>query len=921
VPQPVELDEKNFVRRLSRMLQEKDGRVVWFLGAGASVSSGIPTAAGLVERWLARLADVEGADAEDWEAWAPQRFTTLQPADLASSYSRVMAELFPTARQRQEEIERLTSGKDPAIGYALLASLAADENLGPRANVFVTTNFDDLIAEAMYLTTRTRPLVVGHDNLSDFVRRSNKRPLVVKLHGDALMTPLSTEDETRQINERLAARVTPLFAETSLVVLGYGGKDQSIARLLSSAPSDSFPLGVYWLSRRPPESAMWEELQSRNETFHVVSEDFDDFMLQLHEHLPFEFDDGSRWSSLFRSYDEQLRSKSAKARAEGAPDKERWAERTRSAVQAVLLAQQASELQESDPDAAQSRFEEALSQDPNNPAILGRYAHFLIERGEYVRAHEILTKAVDIAPEYPNNLIKLAVLKSNHLDDHDAAEGLYRKALEIEPKNHNLMGLFALFLTDIRHRFEEAEALYERALVAAPSDVENLRNFALFLSSIRGNHARAEGLYRLALRVDPTDPHSHLGLGVVLMNARQAIDEAEQMYLRAIELDPANPLALCNYAVLAWKHREDLALADTLYSRAIAIEPVHPYSPHFGHFISDYATFATSALQDHEKAEALFKRAIEADPHRTLTLSNYAHFLKTVRNDESASGALYRRASELDPNNLEILERYANHLETIGDYITQEDVLDQMLGVDALNPRSISLYAIFLTTVKEDFERADSFYDLATTVSPDDRTWLNLHLSFHRALFDNKEHVGLLLRQISALDPEDYDALHSLALHLTDVDQEHLAAAEAFDRLLELGGSDVNGAANAARSFLALPELGRTERGESLLEEVLTSDNVPAAVRMEATFYGIAHNEKKWNHHGTVLRELLEAGERSAGWSFALTIGRLQADGDARAPFLNLLADVIVGVRAIEELSKWPLWRAWHPNPNQGGTM
>jgi hypothetical protein len=47
-----------FVNRLKHSLTEHKQRVTWFLGAGCSVSSGIPTAGGLVERWLRDLAVV-----------------------------------------------------------------------------------------------------------------------------------------------------------------------------------------------------------------------------------------------------------------------------------------------------------------------------------------------------------------------------------------------------------------------------------------------------------------------------------------------------------------------------------------------------------------------------------------------------------------------------------------------------------------------------------------------------------------------------------------------------------------------------------------------------------------------------------------------------------------------------------------------
>jgi protein O-mannosyl-transferase len=343
------------------MLTNEDCKIVWFLGAGTSASSGIPPAAGLVHQWIPQLYELEVGPSEPMpNGWPATRFANYSDSNPAAVYAQLMGELFPTPRQRQEEIERATSGREPGIGYALLASLAADEVLGPRANVFVTTNFDDLIAEAMYLTTKKKPLVVGHDNLSGFIRRSNHRPLVVKLHGDALLAPLNTAEETATIDERLAEKVSPLFSDCALIVLGYGGNDESIAQLLSSVPPDGFPLGIYWLSRRAPIGPVWSALAGRRDVFAVTSPDFDDLLLQLRDSLEIDLADGSRWTELFEGYAASLSRSASQAKSEGSTDRSDRADRTKRAVEAVLLSRQASELRESDPAEARNRYERAI---------------------------------------------------------------------------------------------------------------------------------------------------------------------------------------------------------------------------------------------------------------------------------------------------------------------------------------------------------------------------------------------------------------------------------------------------------------------------------------------------------------------------------------------------------------------------------
>ena len=64
-----------FARRIKSDFQSSEhSRYVFFLGAGCSISSGIPSAAGLVQQWLPKLKYLEDGKENDWEAWASERF-------------------------------------------------------------------------------------------------------------------------------------------------------------------------------------------------------------------------------------------------------------------------------------------------------------------------------------------------------------------------------------------------------------------------------------------------------------------------------------------------------------------------------------------------------------------------------------------------------------------------------------------------------------------------------------------------------------------------------------------------------------------------------------------------------------------------------------------------------------------------------
>jgi protein O-mannosyl-transferase len=68
------------------------------------------------------------------------------------AYGEVIDQLFFQPEERQREIEALCDGSFPAFGYAVLSGMMTLD--GGRCNVALTTNFDDLIADALFYSRR-----------------------------------------------------------------------------------------------------------------------------------------------------------------------------------------------------------------------------------------------------------------------------------------------------------------------------------------------------------------------------------------------------------------------------------------------------------------------------------------------------------------------------------------------------------------------------------------------------------------------------------------------------------------------------------------------------------------------------------------------------------------------------------------------
>lgn len=177
-------------------------RIAFFVGAGCSVSSGIPAARALVEQhWLPRLRDRHAPSRQDLLSWAREFLPDYDPTDPAAAYGSIISKLFYWPEERQREIENLCAGKFPSFGYGCLATLVADGS--GRFNVVLTTNFDDLLADALYLFTSSKPLIIPHESLASYIRATSTTPLIVKLHSDSRLSPHNTQEETSTLEKHV----------------------------------------------------------------------------------------------------------------------------------------------------------------------------------------------------------------------------------------------------------------------------------------------------------------------------------------------------------------------------------------------------------------------------------------------------------------------------------------------------------------------------------------------------------------------------------------------------------------------------------------------------------------------------------------------------------------------------------------------
>lgn len=275
------------IGRLYSQLRSRP-KPVLLLGAGASISSGIPGAAGVVER-AARwgYANQHGRSEEDprmqrsdWLPWLQEQPWFDQNAPLVDNYPTVVQHLLQPRHARAEFFRKLLSpGIEPSQGYDKLAEFLHLQ----LVHTVLTTNFDSLLMDTRAQKGRPHFINAIQTN-SDYTKFTTdpQYPQLVYLHGSVdHYTDKNLIEEVQRLDQQLIDMLLPLLRDRPLIVVGYRGAEPSVMRhlLIENAESCHFYRhGIFWCRRSSESSqelpAMVEELaKTIGENFSIVDID------------------------------------------------------------------------------------------------------------------------------------------------------------------------------------------------------------------------------------------------------------------------------------------------------------------------------------------------------------------------------------------------------------------------------------------------------------------------------------------------------------------------------------------------------------------------------------------------------------------------------------------------------------------------
>ncbi|EMI16673.1 transcriptional regulator [Rhodopirellula maiorica SM1] len=232
---------------------------VMLIGAGASISSGIPAAGDTVERaakwaWCkdnGRLFNDPTVRPSDYKPWLAEKQWFDPNVHLADLYPLAIDNLLGIKRDRRDFFEKLISPPvDPNRGYRSLAKILHQG----WVHTVLTTNFDDCVQRAATLEGRPHYIakIKTRDDLVMF-SGAPAEPQLIYIHGSVEhYTDKNLSGEVLSLAPEIVERIRPLLRDHPLVVVGYRGAERSVMNDLFHEQiefTNQFAQGVFWCTR------------------------------------------------------------------------------------------------------------------------------------------------------------------------------------------------------------------------------------------------------------------------------------------------------------------------------------------------------------------------------------------------------------------------------------------------------------------------------------------------------------------------------------------------------------------------------------------------------------------------------------------------------------------------------------------------
>jgi tetratricopeptide (TPR) repeat protein len=613
VPRILKLEQ--FVRMFKDSVSGKqDIRYCFILGSGASITSDVPSGATLVDWWFSDMYhdSQPGGSEEKLRAWVEQEFADIEGFtwdNRACFYGQIYNRRFPDNASGQTWLRRLMENKHPSFGYTVLARILSLT----QHNLVITTNFDNLVQDALTALSCPNPFIAHSHDDARFLANHDRKVRILKLHGDIDRETYNATSLIEDLHPDWRQPLRHLLGSYTPVFLGYGGCDPGFMRFLNEdftagdarlRPIWTYRVDAEALKRTSgpvsdppgrPTTKFCGQFMEKQRAWWLPTPGFDELMLLLGHALGYPHGGKEILATAQRGADAYQTSLTDALKAARSYDGSRWCvpldEMTRQAEQALLGEVKLRHWSEWDeyinaavsPKEEISRCEEAIAELPDDP-----------------RPHACLAWALSEAnPRDP--LVATALQAANQrLDGKYPPEG--PEALSV----HNSEAYHWLRQGKVA---EAAKALEEISKMRArefgsehPGTLASRNNLANALCA-QSQYAKAEAEYRAVLAImervlGPENPAT--------LTSRNNLAAALQSQGKQVEAEA--------------EHRAVLALCERV------LGPDHPGTLQSRHNLAN----ALDAQGEHAEAEAAY-RAVLAIMERVLG-QEHSHVLWSCYN-------------------------------------------------------------------------------------------------------------------------------------------------------------------------------------------------------------------------------------------------------------------------------------------------
>lgn len=254
----------DYIAHLLKEAKDKQyNKPIVFIGAGMSVTGGIPSAGEIAKEIIKEYKDNPKIE----------KLTD-------KSYVNLMACL--TTAERNHLLNKYIDEAKVNVGYIYLAHLIKEGYI----DYVLTVNFDNLILRAMAMYNMFPPtydLSILKDLTTDRIEKQS----VTYLHGTHRgLWMLNTDTELKKISKICSPFLNKIADRRTWIVLGYSGEDKVLDHI---ADLGSFTNDLYWITYKDndPIDRVKERLleQDNSHSYIVKGYDADSFMLKLHSEV------------------------------------------------------------------------------------------------------------------------------------------------------------------------------------------------------------------------------------------------------------------------------------------------------------------------------------------------------------------------------------------------------------------------------------------------------------------------------------------------------------------------------------------------------------------------------------------------------------------------------------------------------------